>query len=177
MSISTNTEYTFREATEKDNLGLIASVVNRANQKITYRNPEVARTSETDIAKSIQERQLFVAVDQKNVVCGTVTLSPDLTNKNCYRMGMLATDPDHQGQRVASRLLEYVESQAKKVDAVCLQLSIFSIEDPRLSKFYESNGYKFNGNKKLVREQYIKEIAKSEYHNTPVYSIQMEKTL
>jgi len=101
--------------------------------------------------KDIKEGALYVCEDQ-NQIRGCVMFSPDkdevynstnwLTedHKNLY-IHRLAVHPKFQKKGIGNKLMDYVESTAKKLNFISIRLDTFS-QNKSNNKFYESRGYK-----------------------------------
>ena len=73
----------------------------------------------------------------KLIAC--VYLEPD-SNGRCY-LGLLSVLPEHQGKRLAPRILTVAEDFARRVSCHTVWLRTLSARTPPLRPFYEHFGY------------------------------------
>ena len=68
-----------------------------------------------------------------------INWSTSETDKNLV-VHRLAVDPEHQGQGIAQKLMDFAEEYARKKEYHAIRLDTFS-QNPRNQKFYENRGY------------------------------------
>ncbi len=111
------------------------------------------------VATRLSNSTLFVAIDVKQQVVGTVGCR-QVNEQEGHIRGM-AVRPEWQGAGVAAQLLRRVESELR--ERKCSRVSLDTTEPLRRAmRFYERNGYQRSGNVKdffgMVMMEYIKKL-------------------
>ena len=145
--MTTLTHYNFTRATPSD-VESVLRIVNQANARVEYRNPEALRTTQEKVAALVEEETLFVLKKEddtgENQILATVTLTTveSLQNVKSMEIGMLAVDPKFQGKGIGHCLLEELLKRIFFIE-LCEHacLSVFSLDGEKLSQFYERIGF------------------------------------
>src|SRR5579872_3280978 len=166
--------FTYRLATENDNVDETVKTVNDGYATVPYREPTAPRTNTEEIRKLIADkdrRALYIAVNNKDSsVCGTVKLYCEENNSDHACFGMFTVRPDLQKRTkgVAARLLGLAEIVALQAGFKSMKLDNFSNEK-ETHAYYERRGYRdCIGKREPVDQDYIRSISKPEYKEEKV---------
>lgn len=140
----------------------IANAVNCAQTRVSYRKPEVQRTSTQAIKELAGKGELFLCIDSLEGVVGTITI------KHSEKSAMLSMlSAIKSGQGIGQFLLQQAENRVFTSSEAMesIGLIIFDLEDEKLKRFYRQEGYiedEKNPPRPSNNLQYIDSIVKSE---------------
>jgi GNAT superfamily N-acetyltransferase len=137
--------FSIRDATPSDGLGILACLhAAFENYRDSYTPAafeDTVLTSET-VPRRLEELCVFVAIDQKGQVVGTIGCNADANGEGHIR-GM-AVLPNWHGTGVATQLLETAESFLRQ--SRCTRVSLDTTAPlVRAIRFYERNGFRPSG--------------------------------
>src|SRR3990167_8678133 len=132
-------KYSIVQADHNSPINEITSMVNTAYARTLFLKLDAQRTNELEISAiaRMQNKKLFLCLDDKSSVCGTALL--DLSSSS-PEMSMLAVHPKYQKQNIGKLLMQYVEQELVKLGYDHVLIYIVPFSQAQLVAYYQKNG-------------------------------------
>lgn len=159
--------FKIEKATLQSDLNQIVDTISLAYQKQSFNRQDYPRITVVALRELLQNRenQLYIVVSDKNEICGTILL-------HGAEISLLSVHPHHQGRGLGLHLLQYAEQEAfKTYDNVFLK--VIPLFQEKLIRYYESTGYKSQGEYEPLSQEKLKRI--QEQYHSEVFALILRK--
>lgn len=89
-----------------------------------------------------KDYEIYCFVDEEDVPLGYICFGPIPMTRGAFDLYWIVVDPQHQGNRIGSRLLEFLEEKVKSLNGRMILVDTSSLPSyEKTQAFYQRKGY------------------------------------